>query len=305
MKQLLILFIGILFFSTSLQAQEEEVDYIEDNGTVVYKKQEEQKPSLLYKITGENIGTSYIFGTIHAIGENDFNLPDEMAVLMQSCNTLYLEVDVTDKNLQAEMLKLAMLKDTTLDKLMSKEKYTTLKASFKKLTNMDLDQLKTFKPFILNSFLYPAMVDGKMIAYEKELAQMAQGMNKNVQGLETLSEQMAIMDKLSYDKQVASLQSFANDFETNKKMFEEMVALYKKQDINALYKYMTQNLAEYKELEQDLLANRNMNWIEQMSQLLQEPNFYAVGAGHLGGDTGVIQLLKERGYTVTPVHLEE
>lgn len=300
-KLLFLLTIAIFGFLTTVQAQEKEIDE-ED---IIVSKETEEKPSLLYKITGENIPPSYIFGTIHIIGEKDFELPDEMAVLIQSCNALYLEIDVTDKNLQTEMLQLMTLKDTTLDKLMPEADYQILKKNFKALTQMDLDELKTFKPFILTSFLYPAMVEGTMMTYETELAQIAESQDKAIMGLETIQDQMAIMDKLSYEEQVASLASIVNDFEKNKKVFQEMVEIYKQKDATALYEYMVKNLAEYKELEQDLLANRNLNWVEQMAEILQESNFYAVGAGHLGGDTGVIQLLKERGYTVTPVTLEE
>ena len=52
----------------------------------------------------------------------------------------------------------------------------------------------------------------------------------------------------------------------------------------------------------EFLGKRNEKWISRMVEKMdQQPVFFAVGAGHLWGDTGLISLLRNEGYTVTPV----
>lgn len=208
-----------------------------------------------------------------------------------------------DPNLQAEMLKNAIMKDTTLEKLMKPDDYKKLKEAIKKHTEMDIAQFNTLKPFTLMSLFYPSMVNGEVKSYENELLKIATENDKEINGLETVGFQMSIFDKLTLDRQVEMLMSLITNFEKNKGVFNNMVTLYTTQNIDGLYEYMIQNIEEYKDLENDLLNSRNRTWVEQMTELMQEPTFFAVGAGHLGGEEGLIKLLQEQGYKVNPVPL--
>ena len=61
-------------------------------------------------------------------------------------------------------------------------------------------------------------------------------------------------------------------------------------------------MAPYEEL---LLVRRNENWIPVMERIMREGSaFFAVGAGHLGGPKGVVNLLRQAGYTVEPVPMK-
>jgi len=65
---------------------------------------------------------------------------------------------------------------------------------------------------------------------------------------------------------------------------------------------MEEYLAEDPELQKALLDNRNKDWVEKIPEFSKKQKvFYAVGAGHLGGENGLINLLLKEGYTVTPV----
>ena len=85
--------------------------------------------------------------------------------------------------------------------------------------------------------------------------------------------------------------------------FDEMVELYKNQDLMGLHKLIAAGgddfMAKYDEI---LLNNRNRNWIEPMKKHMdKQTTFFAVGAGHLPGRDGVISLLRQEGYKVVPV----
>jgi uncharacterized protein YbaP (TraB family) len=81
-----------------------------------------------------------------------------------------------------------------------------------------------------------------------------------------------------------------------------MLNCYLKQDLNKLGELM--NDAELSpEFNANFLVKRNQNWIPQISKMVQEkPIFIAVGAGHLPGEQGVLKLLQEAGYTVSPIN---
>jgi uncharacterized protein YbaP (TraB family) len=80
-----------------------------------------------------------------------------------------------------------------------------------------------------------------------------------------------------------------------------MTEAYKKKDLYALANMISASpdMAGYENL---LLVNRNKNWIPVMEKAMTaQSNFFAVGAGHLPGNDGVINLLRKAGYTVSPV----
>lgn len=134
---------------------------------------------------------------------------------------------------------------------------------------------------------------------------MAQDQEKAVDGLETAEFQMSLFDSIPYDVQaqmlMASIESDETDSESNQ--LEEMVKMYKDQDIQGMQRMVkgdTGGISEYEEL---LLLRRNRNWIPVMEDMMaNNPTFFAVGAGHLGGEEGVIALLRKAGYKVEPVN---
>src|SRR5690606_2998014 len=142
--------------------------------------------------------------------------------------------------------------------------------------------------------------DSKM--YEMELLQIAVAGNKELGGLETAAQQMKTLSKsLTMDAVFEML----NELKT--KGYEsttEMVNLYKTQYVSELYNFMKKSSYMTDEVYNEMLTKRNHNWIEQMPKIMQDKSvFFAVGAAHLGGDNGVIKLLREAGYSVNPVNI--
>jgi hypothetical protein len=81
-----------------------------------------------------------------------------------------------------------------------------------------------------------------------------------------------------------------------------MLAIYRSANLVEMQKMMADpeyGLDKYLDL---LLTNRNNNWVKQMQTIMPEKaTLFAVGAGHLGGNEGVISLLRKAGYTVKPL----
>ena len=80
-----------------------------------------------------------------------------------------------------------------------------------------------------------------------------------------------------------------------------MVALYLSQDLESLHQLMAES-PEMMNSQELLLDSRNRNWIPVMeSAMKSNSTFFAVGAGHLSGGQGVLELLRKNGYSVTAV----
>ena len=82
----------------------------------------------------------------------------------------------------------------------------------------------------------------------------------------------------------------------------EMIAVYKSQDIEKLYNLSVDDESSVSAYMDLLLFKRNRNWVAQFPSIAKTGStLFAVGAGHLGGEKGVLELLKKEGYTVRPL----
>ena len=201
----------------------------------------------------------------------------------------------------AMMQAITMQNGTTLKSLLSTEEYQTVSAYFQEQLKMDLTMVQNWKPIMVTSLLYTKVADCTPQSYEATFMKMAKDQGKEVIGVETIAEQMAIFDKIPYKKQAEMLLEGITDMDKSKKEFGQMITAYKEQDLDGfqkLFKESSQGLDKYADV---LLVQRNKNWIPVIEREAKEkPTFFAVGAGHLGGEQGVIQLLRQQGYTVKP-----
>ena len=148
-----------------------------------------------------------------------------------------------------------------------------------------------------------SMQSDEIKSYEMELYEKAQSGKKEVGGLETMDYQMSLFDSIPYKDQAMMLLDAVRGTSTDSDMFDQTVELYKTQNIEAMVAMIgSAEDGGSMAYEDVLLKNRNQNWIPVMSKMMTTgPVFFAVGAGHLAGEFGVINLLKQKGYKLTPV----
>ncbi|MCU0340750.1 MAG: TraB/GumN family protein [Spirosomaceae bacterium] len=262
-----------------------------------------QDKSLLWEISSNGLTKpSYVYGTIHLICPKDYFLTDATKKAITDCEQVYLELDMDDPALMPKMQQMAFFKDgKKIKDYLTSDQYATLAAYFKQ-KGMNLDMMGGMKPLTLTSMMYMALLSCPPQSYEMVFAQMASNTKKEVLGLETLEAQMGVFDSIPYQKQAEMLVVMAKDGEKSVKEFEKMVATYKAQDVEALLKLMDESEMDFDGYEELLLNNRNAAWIPVMQHAMQaRPTFFAVGAAHLGGEKGVLQLLRKQGYTVRAV----
>jgi uncharacterized protein YbaP (TraB family) len=258
-----------------------------------------QDKGLLFEISGNNLQKpSYIFGTMHLLCEGDFEMSEEMISKIQYSEILAMEMDLDDPTMAFKMIgKMKMKGDTSLSDLMPKARYDSLKSYLKDSLNLPPMMFQKTKPFLIYSLILTKLLPCKTLMLENEIMNIGKG--KKLLGLETLDFQMGLMDKMSYQLQADYLLETLSDKKKSIREFQEMAEAYKKRDLEILLKSIDAEKGMMADFENEMLYKRNMAWIPEIKKLISEKTtFIAVGAGHLGGQKGVLQLLKNEGYTL-------
>jgi uncharacterized protein YbaP (TraB family) len=305
-KQLVCLTIALLSFVPLIFAQTTKID-----STAAQEKKVEDRNALLWKVTGKGLKTpSYVFGTIHLINEKDFLFTPVMEEAFRVSKAVAFEIKLDDmNNLSSQMsmmMKAFMDGGKTLRDLISKEDYELVQKHFSKI-GLPLVMLERMKPMFLSALasgdISPEkMSSGEIVSYEFKLMDKAKAQNKPISGLETMEFQMSLFDSIPYEAQAKMLVDGIKSSDANEDQFRKMVELYKNQDLEGMQRMVTGDEEGFGKYEDILLAKRNQSWIPLMVTAMEKQStFFAVGAGHLPGEQGVISLLENQGYTLTPI----
>lgn len=261
--------------------------------------------SLLWKISGKGLKQpSYLYGTIHMICAEDFVITPQAQAAFNGAEKLILEVDLSQPSVMQKMQAASVNKNFRNFKGdISETDAHYIDSCLMADMNMGLKQLGMLKPWaLMMAYTMTTAIDCKdKKTYETEFIKLAKEQHKPIGELETAEFQLAIFDSIPFQKQIDWLLKSMHEKAEYKALFEQMVVAYKAQDINKLNQ-ITMDDEEMKEFADILFFQRNKNWISGIeSQAKAQTCFIAVGAGHLGGEGGLIDLLKKQGFKVKPV----
>ncbi len=266
--------------------------------------QQALESSLLWKIESpQNAKPSFLFGTIHLICPADFSLSDSLKACIKESEQLTLELDMDEPNLMMSMAQNMIMRDRVqLKELVSSHEYERMERFFKDSVGLNISMFGQAKPFVLLSVLLNRVLACQPQSYELSLMNLAKQQEIEVLGLETVQEQMSVFDSIPYQKQAAMLLTLLDSLPKARQEFAEMVSVYKQQDVEKLHEMTFESEFELKDHQEALLYGRNRRWIPLIEkQIADKPTFIAVGAAHLGGKEGLLELLRTKGYQVTPI----
>lgn len=257
--------------------------------------------SLLWKITGNGMAApSYLYGTYHLLCPEDLVVDSAILKSFAQTRQLYLEIDMSDKAaMTLQMMQMMKMKDgQDLNKLLSSADYDSVASLFQKRTGLPLTMVSATKPILLSAMLYPAMMGCQPESWEETFIKMSEGRNMKIGGLETMELQMSVLDSIPYKEQADHFKTALYRFDSMKLVSKQLIRLYKSKDIKKMYDEIAAD-TQIGDYESVLLEKRNKSWIPVMEKKMKAaPSFFAVGAGHLAGNNGVINLLRKRGYKV-------
>lgn len=279
---------------------------------------------LLYKISGNGLTKpSYIIGTYHLAPVSFADSIPALQDALNACEQVYGELDMTNmqsmENMQKMQAAMMLPEGTTLSTLLSEDEMTRLNVVLKDLLGVDMSnpmigqQLGKMSPIDLHTqlsllvFMKTHEGFNPQATFDGYFQQVAQQQGKAVGGLETMDFQIkTLYQGQTLERQKELLMCLVDNMESVTTQAERLVKAFFSQDIVAVKAVMDEkdnNQCDYTPEEEDMLINnRNANWVTLMPQIMTaKPTFFAVGAGHLPGEKGVLQLLKNAGYSIEGV----
>lgn len=253
--------------------------------------------------------TIYLFGTFHALdGKRDwFN--DEVRAAFDASQDVVLEIITPDDptSLRATMMQRAI--DTsgrTLTSKLSPEGRVRL-ATVLKTHGLPPTALDTYKPFFASltvaTLQFGKMGMGAQHGAEAVIKRAVTGTTKKLDAVETVNEQLAMLDSLPEAEQVKMLEGALKQEGSVATEIKAMLDAWNSGDAAAVAKMIQQSDDESPAFFKLMFTDRNARWVKWLDRRLERPGtvFMAVGAGHLAGDRSVIAMLKKEGHRVTRV----
>ena len=274
--------------------------------------------AILWKIEKDGRPASYLFGTVHLTDDRVTNLSPAVKDAIKASKTVALEVsDISETATSTVIAKSAPLVMFTdgrrLDGLLSTSEYDVVKSIIGR-SGMPVDLAALFKPWIVTMILSTsdcerAKVQSGARVLDMKIAEIGKSEGKEVIGLETISAQIEALAAVPEKQQLDMLRSSLRFADRTDDMMETLVQLYLKRKISAALPFQIALAKEagigddaFAGFQQKLIYERNAKMRAVAEPLLDKGGvFIAVGALHLPGDLGLVELIRQAGYTVTPV----
>ena len=273
---------------------------------------------LLWKVSGKDLSKpSYILGTHHLAPLSIVDSIANFKETLHSVDQVYGEVITKEMqnptNIQKMQQTIILPGDTTLHTLLTEARYDSVAATVKQLVGVELKMMDKMKPAFITSQLSVilAMKNIKGFNPQQQLdgwvQTEAEKQGKKIGGLETMDYQMGVLfDSQSLMRQAELLYGCVKYIDKTEDQAIRMTNAYMKQDLKELNAIINEKMGNcydaLPEEEDKLLYNRNSNWSKLMPSIMKaNSTLFVVGAGHLLGERGVLNLLKQQGYTVKAV----
>lgn len=265
--------------------------------------------SLLWEVSGNGLKQpSYLFGTYHILKDSYLDKNPKIKSAYEGATGVVVET-VVDSSAMLSMMMRGMMLDTSLPKLLSEADYKLVSDEFQKSTGYNIALFNQMKPIVTATMLSLAEVekDGDTLQtftgqpIDLFLASDGKRRGKTVTPLETMEEQMTFLyDHDPVQKQAEQLVQMVKEKDKTKHSAQSLTKLYMKQDLAGMYKLSQEYGTSFGDVAY-LVDERNHTWMKRLPGLMAtRPTFVAVGALHLPGPNGLIELLRKAGYTVTP-----
>lgn len=282
------LLVAVFFLGVSLGARSEDIHHT------------------LWAVKG-NRNTVYLLGSVHVLKAVDSELPTEALRAYASARALVMEInlnDVSADKLLGSMLDLETLPTgMTLAGALGPDAYNKF-AAHAKPVGLDPEFLSHCQPWfavqMLNQLEMAKLGFDPNAGVDLQLAKRAQADHKNIIGLETIEEQVEILARLSLDQQRQYVLYSLADVDNTASVLDAMISAWRTGDIKVLEQSLGQGLEEFPDLYSKLTTDRNRKWLPTIVGLLNDDRDYlvVVGALHLVGRDGIVELLQRRGYEV-------
>ncbi|NBB79445.1 MAG: TraB/GumN family protein [Verrucomicrobia bacterium] len=267
--------------------------------------------SSVWKVTkGSN--EVYLGGTCHILRASDFPLPPEFDLAYAQADTLVFEIDPSEMEspaFAARLMAESVYRDgRTLKTVLSEEAYGALAAQGAK-SNLPIEILQNTKPGM--AVMMITIQELTMAGITQEgvdllYARKAKRDGKPVGSLETVEFQLNLITNLGEGNESAFVLYSMQDLEQIGTLFDEIVRAWRTGDLETIDQFFAADMEKFPGIYEIFLKDRNERWVPRIADMLEnEPTeFVLVGVGHMGGQHGLLSLLRAEGYSIEQVATE-
>ena len=274
--------------------------------------------ALLWKVEKAGATPSYLFGTVHLTDPRATTMPRMAEAALAAAKTVVLELadlsaDASSRAMMQSMQLVVYSDGRRLDTLLSPQEFETAKSALA-ATGLPAEAAAMFKPWIIYMMMSVSpcerrkTAEGKLVL-DATIAAKARSRGVPVLGLETIDEQFSALAGVPDDQQLQMLRGTLKYGDRVDDLMETVLQLYLTRQMGMTWPFQLMlaekagiDPAPYEEFRQRLVVKRNLHMRDGALPILAKGGaFIGVGALHLPGKEGLVNLLREAGYTVTAV----
>jgi len=255
--------------------------------------------------------TLYLAGSVHLLPSQDSALPAALERAYGASAKLVMELDLANLDpLQAAGWMLghgALPAGTTLRDVLGAPRYARVSAAASGL-GLEMQLLDNQAPWVvaieLADLEYLHLGLDPQHGVEEQLVQRARTDRKTTAGLETLEEELGGFEALSREDQLRLLDQTVSELKDTPAQLQEVLGAWRRGDADALAALLSSEYRSFPTLYRALVGARNQRWLPQLEALLQGEGdcLVVVGALHLVGKGGLLELLRKDGFTPTQMN---
>jgi uncharacterized protein len=266
--------------------------------------------SVLWEIKGNDLTTtSYLLGTLKFIGEKEFTLPKEVADRIKACKVFAIE-DQVDHHSQHELNQaLHFPKGQSLATQLSTEEYKKVLDFFQKEFDINKQvferKYSKIKPLALSILMTRLTLKEKVKFYDMELLTFAKKNKLTPYSLESIDREAQAINAYPMYNQAKALLHSIDNFEVQKTEFKNMIERYPQESLEEIFDYTLHPVENNPIFIEEFYFKRNVEWMPKIEKMMKEnTSFISVGVSHLEGEKGLLELLKAKGYALTPIEVK-
>ncbi|MBU3023340.1 TraB/GumN family protein [Aestuariibacter sp. A3R04] len=259
----------------------------------------------------KNGNTVFLGGTLHILSPSDYPLPSPYNKAYENADTIVFETDLGALNspeFTRRMMALMMYSDgRTIKDDLSAETYKQL-SEFLASRGLSIQQVSAMKPSMLGITLSMLEMQRQGLTsqgVDNFFFTQAGNDGKGIDWFETPEQQLTILANLGSGEEDAYIRYTLDELKTMPDLLSPLKKYWRTGDMTGLYDFsMAEFKADYPDVYNDVLTNRNKAWLPKIEAFLATPEteFVLVGTMHMAGEEGVLAMLKAKGYSVSVFH---
>ena len=245
---------------------------------------------------------SYLFGTMHMSTKEDYTFVEKARKYIQTVSIYAAEMDLNASQSSDIMQYFLLPEGEVFSSFFRPKQYKKHQKVIYRSFKVDIQNFESYSPFFINNFLAElSLTKSENEPLDHHLWSYATSLGKEMTGVESLADQLEILKGIPIDFQIKSFKDTVKNISSFRKRVLTINRLYSQGDVNSLYSITKKSMGKIRKL---MIYDRNERMAQRVVEIHQlKPCFVAVGAAHLGGNKGLLNLLKKQGYKIKSVEI--